>query len=108
MQRLAPGNAVTVTRIDRLARSTFDLFGIDIVLRNQQGGQLSYLVLESIPQKHVSVANAECITAMEMFKVLIDMAKALEQMNDRTRGKKLVLPPGSRSDVDARYHSAEQ
>jgi DNA invertase Pin-like site-specific DNA recombinase len=26
--RLAPGDVVTVTRIDRLARSTFDLFGI--------------------------------------------------------------------------------
>jgi DNA invertase Pin-like site-specific DNA recombinase len=26
--KLAPGDAVTVTRIDRLARSTFDLFGI--------------------------------------------------------------------------------
>jgi DNA invertase Pin-like site-specific DNA recombinase len=25
---LAPGDIVTVTRIDRLARSTFDLFGI--------------------------------------------------------------------------------
>ena len=25
---LAPGDVVTVTRIDRLARSTFDLFGI--------------------------------------------------------------------------------
>jgi hypothetical protein len=66
----------------------------DITLRNQQGGQLSYLVLESILQKHVSVANAECITAREMFTVLMDMANALEQMNDRARGKKLVLPPG--------------
>ena len=26
--KLAPGEVVTVTRIDRLARSTFDLFGI--------------------------------------------------------------------------------
>src|SRR3974390_463308 len=26
--KLAPGDGVTVTRIDRLARSTFDLFGI--------------------------------------------------------------------------------
>src|SRR5215213_998002 len=28
LDRLAPGDVVTVTRIDRLARSTFDLFGI--------------------------------------------------------------------------------
>jgi DNA invertase Pin-like site-specific DNA recombinase len=28
LKALAPGNVVTVTRIDRLARSTFDLFGI--------------------------------------------------------------------------------
>ena len=28
LQALAPGDVVTVTRIDRLARSTFDLFGI--------------------------------------------------------------------------------
>src|SRR5689334_1956586 len=28
LDRLAPGDAVTVTRIDRLARSTFDLFAI--------------------------------------------------------------------------------
>jgi DNA invertase Pin-like site-specific DNA recombinase len=26
--KMAPGDVVTVTRIDRLARSTFDLFGI--------------------------------------------------------------------------------
>src|SRR6478735_8295647 len=29
LDRLAPGDVVTVTRIDRLARSTFDLFAID-------------------------------------------------------------------------------
>src|SRR6516165_6652739 len=28
LKRLEPGDVVTVTRIDRLARSTFDLFGI--------------------------------------------------------------------------------
>ena len=28
LNRLAPGDVVTVTRIDRLARSTFDLFGV--------------------------------------------------------------------------------
>ena len=28
LNRLAPGDMVTVTRIDRLSRSTFDLFGI--------------------------------------------------------------------------------
>ena len=28
LDRLHPGDVVTVTRIDRLARSTFDLFGI--------------------------------------------------------------------------------
>ena len=28
LRRLAPDDVVTVTRIDRLARSTFDLFGI--------------------------------------------------------------------------------
>jgi DNA invertase Pin-like site-specific DNA recombinase len=28
LDRLAPGDVVTVTRIDRLARSTFDLFGL--------------------------------------------------------------------------------
>jgi DNA invertase Pin-like site-specific DNA recombinase len=28
LDRLAPGDVVTVTRIDRIARSTFDLFGI--------------------------------------------------------------------------------
>jgi Resolvase, N terminal domain len=28
LDRLAPGDVVTVARIDRLARSTFDLFGI--------------------------------------------------------------------------------
>jgi DNA invertase Pin-like site-specific DNA recombinase len=28
LKRLAPGDVVTVTRIDRIARSTFDLFGI--------------------------------------------------------------------------------
>jgi len=28
LDKLVPGDVVTVTRIDRLARSTFDLFGI--------------------------------------------------------------------------------
>jgi hypothetical protein len=29
MKRLAPGDVVTVTRVDRLACSTFNLFAID-------------------------------------------------------------------------------
>jgi DNA invertase Pin-like site-specific DNA recombinase len=34
---LAPGDVVTVTRIDRLARSSFDLFGIVQAHRGCQG-----------------------------------------------------------------------
>lgn len=34
---LAPGDVLTVTRIDRLARSTFDLFGIVKCIVERQG-----------------------------------------------------------------------
>jgi predicted site-specific integrase-resolvase len=37
LNRLAPGDVVTVTRIDRLARSTFDLFGYRQAHRRRQG-----------------------------------------------------------------------
>jgi hypothetical protein len=45
--KLAPGDVVTVTRIDRLARSTFDLFGIvkRIVHAKAQPGETRPLVL---------------------------------------------------------------
>jgi DNA invertase Pin-like site-specific DNA recombinase len=39
--KLAPGDVVTVTRIDRLARSTFDLFGI--------GAELVELRVKGLP-----------------------------------------------------------
>jgi DNA invertase Pin-like site-specific DNA recombinase len=37
MKALAPGDLVTVTRIDRLARSTFDLFAIVKQIGGRQG-----------------------------------------------------------------------
>ena len=37
LNRLAPGDVVTVTRIDRLARSTFDLFGYRQAHRGREG-----------------------------------------------------------------------
>jgi hypothetical protein len=63
-------------------------------LTDQQGGKLNYYVLESILQKHVSIANAECITAWSLFSVLLEMARNLEQINDKEKGKKLIHPPG--------------
>jgi DNA invertase Pin-like site-specific DNA recombinase len=42
LKALAPGNVVTVTRIDRLARSTFDLFAI-IKQITEAGGQFCSL-----------------------------------------------------------------
>jgi DNA invertase Pin-like site-specific DNA recombinase len=36
--KLAPGDVVTVTRIDRLARSTFDLFGIVKRIADRKAG----------------------------------------------------------------------
>ena len=36
LKALVPGDVVTVTRIDRLARSTFDLFAI---VKQNEGGQ---------------------------------------------------------------------
>jgi Resolvase, N terminal domain len=36
LKALVPGEVVTVTRIDRLARSTFDLFAI---VKQNEGGQ---------------------------------------------------------------------
>ena len=41
LMALAPGDVVTVTRIDRLARSTFDLFGL--VKRRADGATLKEL-----------------------------------------------------------------
>ncbi len=66
----------------------------DLHLRNQQGGKLNYYALESMLQRHVTIANAECITAGKLFYVLRDMAKKLERINDQAQGQKLILPPG--------------
>jgi hypothetical protein len=63
-------------------------------LTDQQGGKLSYYVLENILQRHVSIANAECITAWSLFKVLLEMAHSLEVINDKEKGKKLIRPAG--------------
>jgi DNA invertase Pin-like site-specific DNA recombinase len=43
--KLAPGDVVTVTRIDRLARSTFDLFGIVERIVDTSTGRLMLAVL---------------------------------------------------------------
>jgi DNA invertase Pin-like site-specific DNA recombinase len=47
LDTLAPGDVVTVTRIDRLARSTFDLFGLSVVhaLSRMRRERRSYLHL---------------------------------------------------------------
>jgi DNA invertase Pin-like site-specific DNA recombinase len=48
--KLAPGDVVTVTPIDRLARSTFDLFGI--VKRIERQGAVSILSRAVGRQRH--------------------------------------------------------
>jgi len=65
----------------------------DMLLRNQQGGKLSYYVLDSMLQRHMSVANAECLTALQLFNHHLTMAATLARINDSARGKRLTVPP---------------
>ena len=65
--------------------------GVNLV--NQQGGRLNFYVLDSVLQRHASVADAECVTALQLFKNFLDMASNLERINDKKQGKKLIPSP---------------
>jgi hypothetical protein len=52
-----------------------------IELTATQRGGLNFYQLDGILQRQVSVSNAECVTALEFFSMLLDTAKRLEAIS---------------------------
>ena len=46
---------------------------------------------------HAAISNTECVTAFQFFKLLVDMAKRLEKLNEsykiQSKKSKLITPP---------------
>lgn len=63
----------------------------DTMTLMQQDGGLRFPVFGSIVQQHASIANAECVTGLQLFEKLLDMTKSLRNLHQRT--KKVTPPP---------------
>jgi hypothetical protein len=64
-------------------------------LASQQAGKLSFYVLDSVLQIQAATSDAECVTALEFFRVCLRMARHLENINRtyKIRGNKTTLTP---------------
>jgi hypothetical protein len=65
-------------------------------LTASQRGGLNYYQLDGILQRQVSISNAECITALEFFSMLLDTAKRLEAISGTYRipgAQTKLIPP---------------
>ena len=67
-------------------------------LLHQDGG-LRFPVFGSIVQRHASIANAECMTTLQLFEKLLDIAKSLQSLDERA---KKVTPPAPLQGVIAK------
>jgi hypothetical protein len=63
----------------------------DTISLLQQESGLPFPVFGSMVQRHASIGNAECVTALQLFKKLLDMAKSLQSLDDKA--KKVTPPP---------------
>jgi hypothetical protein len=61
----------------------------------QTGGQFNFHQIGSVLQMQLAVAKAECVTASQLFDVLLDVENALERVNAtyRVKAKKTKLTP---------------
>src|SRR5215217_3561790 len=94
LDRLAPGDVVTVTRIDRLARSTFDLFGI-VKRIVDAGGQFRSL---AEPWADTGTSTGRLMIAVldglaDVERDLIRTRTAEGRSRAKARGKHMGRPP---------------
>src|SRR4051794_11297840 len=94
LDRLAPGDVVTVTRIDRLARSTFDLFAI-VKRIVDAGGQFRSL---AEPWADTGTSTGRLMLAVlgglgDMERDLIRTRTAEGRGRAKARGKHMGRPP---------------
>jgi hypothetical protein len=64
-------------------------------ITTQQGG-LKFAEFDSLLHSQISIANAECVTSLQLFELLLDMEKKLEAINDtymiKARKSRLITP----------------
>jgi DNA invertase Pin-like site-specific DNA recombinase len=94
LDRLAPGDVVTVTRIDRLARSTFDLFAI-VKRIVDAGGQFRSL---AEPWADTGTSTGRLMIAVlgglaDVERDLIRTRTAEGRSRAKARGKHMGRPP---------------
>src|SRR5215213_5417020 len=94
LDRLAPGDVVTVTRIDRLARSTFDLFAI-VKRIVDAGGQFRSL---AEPWTDTGTSTGRLMIAVlgrlaDVERDLIRTRTAEGRSRAKTQGKHMGRPP---------------
>src|SRR5829696_6383851 len=92
--RLAPGDVVTVTRIDRLARSTFDLFGI---VKHIVDAQAQFRSLAE-PWADTGTSTGRLMLAVlgglaDVERDLIRTRTAESRSRAKVRGKHMGRPP---------------
>lgn len=71
---------------------------IEVAIAASSKGGLSYYQLESIIHTQVSIADSECINALQFFESLQNIAKSLEELSNTYKvpgvsGKRLIPPP---------------
>jgi hypothetical protein len=67
-----------------------------INLTASQRGGLNFYQLDGILQRQVSISNAECVTALEFFSMLLDTAKRLETLSGTYKipgARTRLIPP---------------
>ncbi len=94
LKRVAPGDVVTVTRIDRLARSTFDLFAI-VKRVMDAGGQFRSL---AEPWADTATSTGRLMIAVlgglaDVERDLIRTRTAEGRSRAKTRGQHMGRPP---------------
>ena len=94
LNRLAPGDVVTVTRIDRLARSTFDLFGI---VKRIADAQAQFRSLAE-PWADTGTSTGRLMLAVlgglaDVERDLIRTRTAEGRSRAKTQGKAMGRPP---------------
>src|SRR4051794_38564839 len=105
LDRLAPGDVVTVTRIDRLARSTFDLFAI--IKRIVDAGAQFRSLAE--PWADTGTSTGRLMLAVlgrlaELERDLIRTRTAEGRSRAKAQGKAMGRPPSLNTGPTERGH----
>src|SRR6516162_7696009 len=105
--KLGPGDVVTVTRIDRLARSTFDLFGI---IRRIVDAQAQFRSLAE-PWADTGTSTGRLMIAVlgglaDVERDLIRTRTAEGRSRAKAQGKHMGRPPFPHGVAEERGHQA--